>query len=111
MSSIKRNFFAVPFVVAALSFGAAVPAAAQQQEGLVNVNVSDIDVGVIANVQVPIAVAANVCGVELAVLTTQVEGGDAECDADAQAAAENEQFMQFAEEQDAAEDIQAAVGD
>jgi hypothetical protein len=48
----------------------AVPASAsaQRQEGLVNVNVSD------NVVQVPIGVAANVCGVSAAVLAQMVTG-------------------------------------
>jgi hypothetical protein len=84
------------------------PAFAQQQEGLVNVNVSDVDVGVIANVQVPVAIAANVCGVAVNVLAEQLPG-DVECDADAQTAAENEQFMRFAERQGEADAIREAV--
>jgi hypothetical protein len=85
------------------------PAAAQQQEGLINVNVSDVDVGVIANVQVPVAIAANVCGVAVNVLAEQLPG-DVECEADAEAAANNRQFMQFAERQGEAEKIRDAVG-
>lgn len=83
-------------------------AMAQQQEGLVNVNVSDVDVGVIANVQVPVAIAANVCGVAVNVLAEQLPG-DVECDADANAAAESDQFMRFAERQGEAETIRDAV--
>jgi hypothetical protein len=103
-----RSLLAVPFAVAALTLGAVVPASAQQQEGLINVNVSDVDVGVIANVQVPVAIAANVCGVAVNVLARQLPG-DVECDAEAQSAADNEQFMQFAERQGQAEAIRDAV--
>lgn len=54
-----------------------------QQRGLVNVNVSDIVV------QVPIAVAANVCEVAVNVLARQDRSGDAAvCDAQAFAPAE-----------------------
>jgi hypothetical protein len=105
MTKIKRNIFAVPFVVAALSLSSVVPVAAQQQEGLVNVNVTDV--GVV--VQVPIGIAANVCGVNAAVLAEQLPG-DVECDADAQSAADSRQLMRLAEEQGLADDIQAAVG-
>jgi hypothetical protein len=94
---------------ATLALGMMSPLAfAQQQEGLVNVNVSDIDVGVIANVQVPVAIAANVCGVAVNVLAEQLPG-DVECDATAESAAENEQFMRFAERQGEAEAILEAV--
>jgi hypothetical protein len=103
-----RGLLAVPFAVAALSLGAVVPASAQQQEGLINVNVSDIDVGVIANVQVPVAIAANVCGVAVNVLAEQLPG-DVQCDADAQSAADSQQFMQFAERQGKADAIKEAV--
>jgi hypothetical protein len=88
----------------ALGLGAAVPALAQQQEGLVNVNVSDVDV----NVQVPVAIAANVCGVAVNVLAEQLPG-DVQCEADAEAAANNEQFMRFAERQGQAQAIRDAV--
>jgi hypothetical protein len=98
------------FAAAAIAVGmASAPALAQQQEGLINVNVSDVDVGVIANVQVPVAIAANVCGVAVNVLAQQLPG-DVECDADAQAAADNEQFMRFAEQQGHADAIQEAAG-
>ena len=46
-----------------------------RQEGLVNVNVSDVVV------QLPVAVAANVCDTAVNVLAAQVKGGGAECDA------------------------------
>jgi hypothetical protein len=59
-----------------LSLGA-MPAQAQTQEGLVNVNLSDI------TLQLPIAIAANVCDVNVNVLAEQLRDGGAECDADA----------------------------
>jgi hypothetical protein len=107
MKSFKKSLLSVG---AATLFGLAVagPVAAQQQEGLINVNVSDIDVGVIANVQVPVAVAANVCGVAVNVLSRQLPG-DVECDANADTAAANEQFMRFAERQGQADAIREAV--
>lgn len=72
---------------------AAVPALAQQQEGLVNVNLGDVVLQEIASdinvdvsqipvtVQVPVGVAANVCGVNANVLAEQKKAGDATCDA------------------------------
>jgi hypothetical protein len=63
-----------------LAFGAADSAEAQQQSGLVNVNVGDVTI--LENVAVGVAaqVAANICGVSVgpvAVLATQVvrQGG------------------------------------
>lgn len=80
------------------------PAFAQQQGGLVNVNVSDIDVEltriisdnnitaqipVNAIVSVPIGIAANVCNVSAAVLAQQAAGA-APCDATNETASRNE---------------------
>lgn len=60
----------------AMLFAFALPASAQpQQDGLVNVNVSDVVV------QLPIAVAANVCDTNVNVLAQQLRDGGAECDA------------------------------
>jgi hypothetical protein len=64
-------------VVASLCIGAA-PAAAQQS-GLVNLEVSG------NTVQVPIAVAANVCDVNVAVLVNDLRDDAARCDATADA--------------------------
>jgi hypothetical protein len=70
-------------IVAMLAF--ALPAAAQpvDQEGLVNVNVGDV------TVQLPVAVAANVCDVNVNVLARQLRGGGATCDAAAESDAED----------------------
>ena len=80
------------------------PAFAQAQSGLVNVNVSDIDVElkriisdnniaatvpVNAIVAVPIGIAANVCNVSAAVLARQAAGA-APCDATSETATNNE---------------------
>jgi hypothetical protein len=63
----------------AMMLAFALPATAQpQQEGLVNVNVSDVVV------QLPIAVAANVCDVNVNVLAEQLRDGGAVCDAAAE---------------------------
>jgi hypothetical protein len=104
MESMKKTLAALGV---AGFLAAAIPATAQNQEGLVNVNVSDIDVGVVANVQVPVAIAANVCGVAVNVLAEQLPG-DVECNADAESAANNEQFMKFAERQGEADKIRDA---
>jgi hypothetical protein len=46
-----------------------------RQEGLVNVNVSDV------YIQVPVAVAANICELNVNVLARQLRAGGAECEA------------------------------
>ena len=53
------------------------------QDGLVNVNAEDIVV------QIPVALAANVCDLNVGVLSRQVRLGGAECDATADAIATN----------------------
>jgi hypothetical protein len=67
----------------AMMFAVAMPATAQpvNQEGLVNVNVGDV------TVQVPVAIAANVCGVAVNVLAELVAAGDVECEAIAESEA------------------------
>ena len=70
---------------------AAAPAFAQQS-GLVNVNLTNVKTEIAKNinvdvsqipvtVQVPIDVAANVCGVAVNVLSSQAQQGTASCDA------------------------------
>lgn len=60
----------------AMALATATGAMAQtSQSGLVNVNVEDVVV------QVPIAIAANICDVTVAVLATDLEDGSATCDA------------------------------
>ena len=59
-----------------LFVGAAGPASAQQQDGLVNVAVGDVTILQDVNVGVAAQVAANVCGVKVgpvALLATQVD--------------------------------------
>jgi hypothetical protein len=65
----------------ALSFGVAAAPAPAQQTGLINVEVSN------NTVQVPIAVAANVCGVQVGILAAALEQGDVVCDAEGTAVA------------------------
>jgi hypothetical protein len=74
------------FMVAALalvaSMALAVPASAQtQQDGLVNVNLENIDIGV------PIAVAANICDLDVNVLADVRQEGGTACVADAESGA------------------------
>lgn len=66
---------------AALSIGIASASAQTNQEGLVNVAVTD------NTVQIPIGVAANICGVSAAVLSQQIDTGTVDCDALANATA------------------------
>ena len=76
--------------VAALSLSLAASAMAQQQGGLVNVNISDIRVDIAdaldvnvsqipVTVQAPIGVAANVCNVAVNALAVAAQEGNAEC--------------------------------
>jgi hypothetical protein len=93
--------------ILALAAGAVLmsaPAVAQQQSGLVNVNVSDIEVEleriisdnnitaqvpVNAIVSVPVGIAANVCNVSAAVLARQAADA-APCEATSETASNNE---------------------
>jgi hypothetical protein len=62
---------------------AAAPASAQpEQAGLINVAVTD------NVVQIPVAVAANVCGVQVGVLASALNQGPVDCDADADGTAD-----------------------
>jgi hypothetical protein len=74
-----RALIVVAAVAASLCIAAA-PASAQQT-GLVNLHLEDV------TVQVPIAVAANVCDVNVAVLVDRLRDDAATCDADAEAIA------------------------
>jgi L-aminopeptidase/D-esterase-like protein len=64
-------------VVAAFALAVAASPASAQQEGLVNVAITD------NTVQVPVAVAANVCDVDVNVLASDIQDGSALCNADA----------------------------
>src|SRR5829696_2660289 len=81
----KRSKFACAMVAGALSFGLGTSSAMAQgppntQEGLVNVAVEDVIV------QAPIAVAANVCDVNVAVLASFIDDAAA-CEATADSTA------------------------
>jgi hypothetical protein len=58
--------------------------AAPTQEGLVNVNISDV------TVQIPVAVAANICDVDVNVLANNLQSGATECRSGAIALADND---------------------
>ena len=78
----------VPVFAGAAIVAAATPAAAQQQDGLVNVNVGDVTILEDVNIGVAAQVAAQICGVKVgpvAVLGTAVDrSGDTEtvCESD-----------------------------
>ena len=64
-------------MTAALALAVMAAPASAQQEGLVNVALTD------NTVQVPVAVAANICDVDVNVLASDIQDGNALCDADA----------------------------
>jgi hypothetical protein len=75
MKWMQRNILAL-LVAGALSVGLTGPAAAQVQDGLVNVAVGDITILEDVNVGVAAQVAANICNVQVgpvAVLARQVD--------------------------------------
>ena len=87
----------------AITLGATVAAHAQQS-GLVNVDISNLradiakDINVNAsqipvNVQVPVGVAANVCGVDANVLAQQKQGSAPNCQAKNKSEALNQQVQ------------------
>jgi hypothetical protein len=76
-----RRIIAV-LVLTALMVVATVAPALAQQSGLVNVEIGDVTVAV------PVAVAANICGLDINVLATQFVGTErTACEADADAIA------------------------
>ena len=82
MLSSARVRLAAVAVTTALSLGvAAAPAGAQPQSGLINVNVSN------NTVQVPISVAANLCGVQVGVLAQALQQAPVDCRATSTATA------------------------
>ena len=68
-------FEAVATSAALALCAAAAPASAATQSGLVNVDLSN------NTVQVPVAVAADVCGVQANVIASNTFGGNAVCSA------------------------------
>jgi hypothetical protein len=80
-----RRYVLSAVVAAIAMFGIAIgtgsTSAQTEQNGLVNVYLNDV------TVQVPIAVAANVCDVTVGVLARQLDAGDVTCDSGATATA------------------------
>jgi hypothetical protein len=85
---LVNKWWAVSLLTAFLT----VAPALAQQSGLVNVNLTNVKTDIAKNInvnvsqipvtiQAPVAVAANVCGVAVDVLTSQATQGDAKCDA------------------------------
>jgi hypothetical protein len=84
--SMKKKLLAGGAGIAMTLGVAAGPASSQiTQDGLVNVAADDV------NVQVPIAIAANICGVAVGVLATAENLGDVECTTEGVALASNEE--------------------
>jgi hypothetical protein len=77
-----RKATAAVVAATALAVGLAGPAGAQQQ-GLVNVEISNLLNDNTVQVTVPVNAAANICGVTVAVLTDELENGAVTCDAGA----------------------------
>ena len=89
-----KKWVSVSVAVIVMAFLLAMPASAQQtqQNGLVNVDISNVANNIAQNlkinvsqvpvtVQVPVGVAANVCGVAANVLASQAQQGTASCKA------------------------------
>jgi hypothetical protein len=71
-----RKFFAAVLVTGTMSLMGAGSVSAQQQTGLVNINVSD------NVIQVPIGIAANICDVKVIALSAGIaDFGETECTA------------------------------
>lgn len=92
MMQSTRAWLAAPLMASLLALSATAPASAAEQNGLVNVDISnvrteiakniDVDVSQVpVTVQVPVGVAANVCGVDANVLAQQKKGSTASCQA------------------------------
>jgi hypothetical protein len=82
MSRIRSVF--VVLVMSALMVAFAVAPALAQQSGLVNVNIENTDIVV----QVPIAIAANICDVSILSAQQAAQAGDTLCTASADAVAQ-----------------------
>jgi hypothetical protein len=80
MITRTKRLVASTFVSALLFAGLAAPAPAQQA-GLVNVEIRNVLNNNTVNVTVPISVAANICDVDVNVLSVDLEDGTATCEA------------------------------
>src|SRR5438045_1277080 len=84
MVGIRKRVLAGAIASALLALGlSAAPAAAATQRGLVNVDLTG------NTVQVPVAVAADVCGVQANVIATDNFGGNALCTSTSRSTASN----------------------
>ena len=83
MRSIKRAIAGSAIATGFVFAGAGVASAQPEQTGLVNVYAED------TTVQIPIAVAANVCGVSANVLAQAANLGDVDCTAEGVSLAED----------------------
>jgi hypothetical protein len=82
---LKTRMVVGATLAAVLMAGSIGTAGAQpRQEGLVNVYAEDV------NVQIPIAIAANICGVAVNLLVQDVQQGPVDCDAEGVAVAQND---------------------
>ena len=73
-----QSILVTAFAICSLGLLLSGPASAQtRQDGLVNVNIEDV------TIQVPIAIAANLCDINVNVLAQQERNGGAECTATA----------------------------
>jgi hypothetical protein len=91
MKALSKTWLALPIAVAALSFGGETPAEAAALVNVVlvndnvlnnvannlHINVSQIPISVVA----PVSVAANVCGIQAAVLSLAAQGSRSTCTA------------------------------
>jgi hypothetical protein len=59
----------------------AAPAASGQQQGLVNIEISNVANNNKVSIAIPINAAANICGLQVGVLADMLESGPVDCDA------------------------------
>lgn len=78
----RLRVMAIAMIAAVVTAVSALPASAQpQQQGLVNVNLNEIEIGV------PVSVAANICDVNANVLAEQSKLGETVCTTTAESGA------------------------
>ncbi len=84
MNSLKKGLIGLTAAAASIGFVGTSTASAQpvDQEGLVNVNLTDV------SVQVPVSIAANICDVTVGVLVQDLRDAAAPCESDAVSGAE-----------------------
>ena len=74
-----RRIIALVAVAVLMVVATAMPALAQPQNGLVNITLTDVLNNNQVNVQVPIGVAANLCGINANILAHQRPTGPVNC--------------------------------